>query len=192
MSKLTDSDIDLARTGVVWLAGMPVPVELSGASQAVARLAAPDDFDAPGAHVGQLAFDHAPPGTLVAGGRGRGDVLRAIDRWYRREARSRIGDVLAGESERLGLFPARLSIRDQKTRWGSCSTSGTLSFNWRLVIGPAHALRYVVIHELVHIRHHNHSRAFWSSLDQALPDWKRSAAWLRANERALTAYRPAI
>ena len=54
------------------------------------------------------------------------------------------------------------------------------------------ALRYVVIHELTHIRHHNHSRAFWSALSEALPDWKRSAHWLRANERRLTAYRPRI
>jgi len=64
--------------------------------------------------------------------------------------------------------------------------------SWRLVIGPGHALRYVVIHELIHIRHHNHSRAFWAALTEAMPDWKKSADWLRANERLLTAYRPRI
>jgi predicted metal-dependent hydrolase len=186
MSRLTDSEIDLARPGVVWLGGAAVPVELTGEDRAVARLGRA------GGRAGQLAFSDAPFGTLLTGGRRRSETRAAIDRWYRREARRRIALVTETESERLGLYPAKLSIRDQKTRWGSCSTSGTLSFNWRLVIGPPHALRYVVVHELVHIRHHNHSRAFWQALSDALPGWEGSAAWLRANERLITAYRPAI
>ncbi len=165
-------EMDLQLPGVVWLDGSPVPVRLTGADRAVARL--------------------LPAPVLEVGGRRRKDAAGAIDRWYRREARERIGVVTAAESDRLGLGPERITIRDQKTRWGSCSTSGTLSFNWRLVVGPGHALRYVVIHELVHIRHHNHSRSFWNALTEALPDWKRSADWLRANERSLTAYRPRI
>jgi predicted metal-dependent hydrolase len=132
------------------------------------------------------------PGSLEVGGLRRRQQLEAIDRWYRREARERIAVVARSEADRLDLEPGRITIRDQRTRWGSCSTSGTLSFNWRLVIGPGHALRYVVIHELIHIRHHNHSRTFWNALSEAMPDWKRSAAWLRSNERLLTAYRPAI
>jgi len=164
--------MDLDRPGVVWLDGAAVPVRLTAAERAVARL--------------------LPEPVLQVGGQQRKDVAGAIDRWYRREARDRIGAVTAAESARLGLKPERITIRDQKTRWGSCSTSGTLSFNWRLVVGPGHALRYVVIHELVHIRHHNHSRSFWNALSEALPEWKRSADWLRANERLLTAYRPRI
>lgn len=131
-------------------------------------------------------------GPLLVGGRRKKHSLAAIDRWYRREARERIESEVSLEADRLGLTPGKVSIRDQKTRWGSCSTSGTLSFNWRLVIGPHEALRYVVIHELVHIEHHNHSRAFWSALTEAMPDWKRRAAWLKSNERNLTAYRPRL
>ncbi len=186
MSILTDSVVDLARPGVVWLDGAAIPVERTGEQRAVARLG-----EGSGS-AGQLNFTDPPLGILLAGGRRRSDSLRAIDRWYRREARERIGSVTAAEAERLELFPSKVTIRDQKTRWGSCSTSGTLSFNWRLVIGPGHALRYVVIHELIHIQHHNHSRAFWSALTEALPDWKRSASWLRSNERLLTSYRPSI
>lgn len=131
-------------------------------------------------------------GPLLVGGRRKKQSLAAIDRWYRREARDRIESEVAVEADRLGLSPGKVSIRDQKTRWGSCSTSGTLSFNWRLVIGPNEALRYVVIHELVHIEHHNHSRAYWSALTEAMPEWRRPAAWLKANERLLTAYRPRL
>lgn len=195
MPFLTDSRIDLARPGVVWLEGEAVPVERTGAERAVARLAFTETEKAPViATLFGEECGHAPSmaGTLVTGGKRRKDSLESIDRWYRREARDRIELVVANESVRLGLHPEKVTIRDQKTRWGSCSTSGTLSFNWRLVIGPHHALRYVVIHELVHLEHHNHSRRFWNALAAALPDWKRSAQWLRSNERALTAYRPKI
>jgi len=195
--RLSDSEIDLGRKGVVWLEGAAVAVERTGADRAVARLAARTEDPDPvvvaalfGEEPGGGSSE--PTGTLSVGGKRKKDSLEAIDRWYRRQARDRIEAVVEIESSRLDLHPKKISIRDQKTRWGSCSTSGTLSFNWRLVVGPEHALRYVVIHELVHIEHHNHSRKFWGALTEALPDWKRSALWLRANERALTAYRPRI
>ncbi len=191
MRLLTESEIDLDRPGVVWLDGAAVPVNLTGGDRPVARLV--DGSGPGGGPVMPLAFASGQPlRTLEVGGNRRRDRLSAIDRWYRREARERIGFVTRVEAERLELEPGKVTIRDQKTRWGSCSTSGTLSFNWRLVIGPGHALRYVVIHELIHIRHHNHSRAFWAALAEAMPDWKRSATWLRANERLLTSYKPLL
>ena len=205
--------MDLGRKGVVWLEGRAIQIERTGGDRAVARLAG-GDLDGPpqepdtlmtdsgqtviAAAIGETTgpgpddLEPGQPSTLLAGGRRRKDSLAAIDRWYRRQARERIEAEVTVESTRLGLVPGKISIRDQKTRWGSCSTSGTLSFNWRLVIGPHEALRYVVIHELVHIEHHNHSRAFWSALTAAIPEWKRPAAWLKANERALTAYRPRL
>lgn len=165
--------IQLEGQGVVWVQGVAVPVERTGSDRAVARIS-------------------RNPGHLIVGGRRKQDALAAIDRWYRREARSRIEPVVAAEARRLGLFPERITVRAQRTRWGSCSTSGTLSFNWRLVIGEPEALRYVVIHELVHIEHHNHSRRFWDALTRAMPEWKIWANWLRTNERALLTYRPRI
>jgi hypothetical protein len=201
MCPLPEAGLDLGRRGVIWLEGRPVKVERTGAQRVLARLVPGDPLTSPepavigalfGSLPGETPDSAEPLDTLKTGGSRRKDALAAIDRWYRREARQRIADIVDAESDRLGLFPERVSIRDQKTRWGSCSTSGTLSFNWRLVIGPAHALKYVVVHELVHIRHHDHSRRFWAALGEALPDWKNSADWLRANERALTAYVPKI
>lgn len=164
---------DLSLSGVVWLAGCAIPVELTRSDRAVARLS-------------------PNPGSLLVGGRREADALAAINRWYRREARSRIEPVVAVEGERLGLGASKVRIGNQRTRWGSCSTSGTLSFNWRLVIGEPEALRYVVIHELVHLEHHNHSRRFWNALAGAMPDWEIWATWLRANERALLTWKPAL
>jgi predicted metal-dependent hydrolase len=192
MSRLTDSDIDLSRKGVVWLEGEAIPVEPTGTGRAVAKLVNRNEARVVAAEFGQMVIERHDPGVLSVGGGARKQVLGAIERWYRREARDRIEEVAFIEAERLDLHPEKISIRDQKTRWGSCSTSGTLSFNWRLVIGPEHALRYVVIHELIHIEHHNHSRRFWGALTEALPGWKHSATWLRVNERALTAYRPRL
>lgn len=195
MSGELPGPIDLARPGVVWLGGMAVPVALAHTDRPVARLVPPRR---PGRNrTTALEFGSADrieprPGALSVGGRTRQERLAAIDRWYRREARGRIEAVVAREAERLGLYPTKVTIRDQRTRWGSCSTSGTLSFNWRLVIGPAEALDYVVVHELVHLRHHDHSSRFWTALSDAMPDWRPRAAWLRANERSLTSWSPVV
>ncbi len=172
MRAVTES-LNLNRPGVVWLAGEAIPIELTGAERAVARIS-------------------PNPGHLTVGGVRRTDAMAAIDRWYRREARRRIESVVAVESERLDLHPKKITVRAQRSRWGSCSTSGTLSFNWRLVIGEPEPLRYVVLHELVHIEHHNHSRRFWNALTRAMPGWKEQALWLRNNERALLTWKPAL
>jgi predicted metal-dependent hydrolase len=111
-------------------------------------------------------------------------------RWYRREARRRIGAVAAWECGRLRLRPRSLAIRDQRTRWGSCSSRGALSFNWRLVVAPSPVLRYVVVHELCHLREANHSAAFWSLVADALPGFAGERAWLRRHGHELLAYRP--
>lgn len=163
--------MNLSAPGVVWLEGRPLQIDPTGTGRAIAN---------------------ERGGKLVVGGGGRAQVLSAIDRWYRREARKRIEPLVEVEGRRLGLRASKVRIGNQRTRWGSCSTSGTLSFNWRLVIGRPEALRYVVVHELIHLRHHNHSRAFWSDLGDAFPDFKVETAWLRANERDLLKWKPLI
>ncbi|MEI6666394.1 MAG: SprT family zinc-dependent metalloprotease, partial [Chloroflexota bacterium] len=112
----------------------------------------------------------------------------AIDRWYRREARTRLEEAVARHAEQLGIRYERVTIRDQRTRWGSCSTRGTLSFSWRLVLAPPEVLEYVVVHELLHVREANHSRAFWHLLDVHRPGWKAQAQWLRTHGHELLAY----
>lgn len=73
----------------------------------------------------------------------------------------------------------KIAIRDQKTRWGSCSESGTLSFSWRLMLAPPAVLDYVVVHELCHFENMNHSKDFWQAVENILPDYKERRRWLK-------------
>jgi predicted metal-dependent hydrolase len=132
-------------------------------------------LDAPGVVWIALQPQLAPPGD--------------VERWYREEARRRIAAAIARESPRLGVRPERIGIRDPRTRWGSCSTRGNLSFSWRLVIAPAEVLEYVVVHELCHLRELNHSKRFYRLLDEARPGWRAQSAWLRDFGQELQDYR---
>jgi predicted metal-dependent hydrolase len=118
------------------------------------------------------------------------DPAEAVSRWYRREARRLLEASAERQAASLGLSYARIAVRDQRTRWGSCSTRGTLSFSWRLALAPPEVLDYVVIHELLHLKEHNHSPAFWRLLDVHRPGWRAQAAWLRSHAWELHAYVP--
>jgi predicted metal-dependent hydrolase len=115
--------------------------------------------------------------------------LPALDAWYREQARAELKRVADHEATRLGVTYTRLSIRDQLTRWGSCSKTGALSFNWRLVLAPSAILTYVVVHELCHRIHHDHSAAFWSAVAAARPTFREERTWLAEHGHELLAYR---
>jgi predicted metal-dependent hydrolase len=83
----------------------------------------------------------------------------------------------------IPVFYKRIYIRNQKTIWGSCSARNNLSFNWKLIMMPEHIIDYVVIHELCHLKHMNHSSAFWEMVASYCPDWKERRKWLRSNEK---------
>jgi predicted metal-dependent hydrolase len=83
-----------------------------------------------------------------------------------------------------------VAIRDQKTRWGSCAASGTVSLNWRLLLVPEEVARYVTAHELIHLDVPNHSKAFWRALSAACPDWRAHSEWLRVHGDEIRRYQP--
>jgi predicted metal-dependent hydrolase len=108
-----------------------------------------------------------------------GDPRPALERWYRRRARAEIGPRLDAAVARAGTRYSGLTIRGQRTRWASCSSSGAMSFNWRLLLAPAPVLDYVVEHEVCHLEVMDHSARFWRLLESRVPDWRRHAGWLR-------------
>jgi predicted metal-dependent hydrolase len=94
------------------------------------------------------------------------------------------------EAPRLDVAYRRIRIGDQRTLWGSCSTTGTLSFNWRLVLAPLEVADYVVVHELCHLRVHGHSRRFWALVERHRPQFREHRDWLREHGPELLAFRP--
>jgi predicted metal-dependent hydrolase len=113
------------------------------------------------------------------------DPLPALERWYRRAAKAEIAPRAERAAGAVGGRVAGITIRAQRTRWGSCSPAGMLSFNWRLLLAPAPVLDYVVIHEACHLRVADHSDRFWSLVERHCPDWRSHARWLRRNGSAL-------
>jgi predicted metal-dependent hydrolase len=133
-------------------------------------------------YLGELLRPRREPGRTRA--HRRGDVLLfgdcvQVERWYRRMARIEIEPRLAEAVAALGVSYRSVRIANQRTRWGSCSTTGAMSFNWRLLLAPPEVLDYVVWHEACHLVHMDHSRAFWSLLERWLPDYRLSRRWLR-------------
>lgn len=106
-------------------------------------------------------------------------VRPVIEAWYRRAAATHAAARLAHFAPQVGRTHTRLTIRAQRTRWGSCSARGAISLNWRLIQAPPEIFDYVVVHELCHLLVPNHSARFWSEVARILPDWRRRRAELR-------------
>jgi predicted metal-dependent hydrolase len=113
----------------------------------------------------------------------------SLDKWYREQARVEIERSLAHESRRLKIDYASSTIRDQRTRWGSCSKEGALSFNWRLILAPPAILSYVVVHELCHRVRHDHSPEYWELVAKARPTFAGERQWLGEHGPEVLAYR---
>lgn len=112
-------------------------------------------------------------------------IKRALEALYRRKAREwfeRQADQLAQE---MGVEYDTIEIRNQRTKWGSCSSSGTLGLNWRLMMAPPMIGKYIIIHELAHLREQNHSEEFWLFVAEHDPEYKNHAQWLQQNSTQL-------
>jgi predicted metal-dependent hydrolase len=115
----------------------------------------------------------------------RNELREALEAWFRRQARLEVAPRLDAAVARAGRSYERLQIRAQRTRWASCSTSGAMSFNWRLLLAPAEILDYVVEHEVAHLDVQDHSSRFWRLLASRCPAWREHEAWLRRHGHSL-------
>lgn len=125
----------------------------------------------------------ATNGTSISGNQlGAGSIFftEAEIAGLKKQAKAVIPKMAAELAAEMGVHYSRISIRAQKTRWGSCSTSGTISFNCMLMLVPENLRRYVVVHELCHIRHMNHSQAFWREVERYHPTYREDRKALRA------------
>lgn len=121
----------------------------------------------------------------IAGKAGATRPALLLENWLKAEAKATIRVSLEAILPRIDQSPVPLSVRDQKTRWGSCSTSRRLSFNWRLIMAPPPSLHYVVVHEASHLIHHDHSKDFWGLVEELMPDFRPHQDWLKHHQKAL-------
>ena len=105
----------------------------------------------------------------------------AFTAWYQRQARAFFAERLRLQAARLGLQPAAMRISSARTRWGSCSSHGSISITWRLIMAPVEVIDYVVIHECIHLVVKNHSKAFWQRVAAASPAYLVVRRWLHEN-----------
>lgn len=155
---------------VILMRGEPVRIEVVRESERLSRLRVEEK---PGRLVVRVPQDARMP------------LRQLVTPWLKAQARGVIDDTVRHHAARMGVSYKSISIRDQRTRWGSCSSQGALSFNWRLIMAPPAVLEYVVIHELAHRKQQNHSKAFWQVVAQHYPEYQQARAWLRTNASLL-------
>ena len=108
--------------------------------------------------------------------------------FLKHEARAALAEAVDRHAATLAVTPARLTLRDTRSRWGSCTTKGDLMFSWRLVMAPPEVLDYVAAHEVAHLEHMNHSARFWALTKRLFPETDRAEAWLKQHGRDLHRY----
>lgn len=112
-------------------------------------------------------------------------VVDQLSDWYREHASVRLKEKARSFAQLMGVTPSFIGIKGYKSRLGTCHADGRVYFNWRIIMAPHAVVDYIVVHELSHLVHHDHSKNFWKCVARVLPDYVERKAWLRANGRGL-------
>jgi predicted metal-dependent hydrolase len=107
-------------------------------------------------------------------------IRNALVRWYRLQAQERFDEKVTRYARVIGVAPVSVGIKTFKSRWGSCTAKGEILFHWKVILAPHRIVDYVVVHELCHLKHHDHSAAFWQSVGRVMPDYLECKEWLKA------------
>ena len=111
-------------------------------------------------------------------------IRSLLEHWYRSLAEKRLGEKTVRLAGVIGVNPASVTVKNYKSRWGSCSAKGDISYNWRIILAPHSIVDYVVVHELCHMLEHNHSSKYWKHVERHVPNWRECRQWLKHNELA--------
>ena len=109
------------------------------------------------------------------------EVKRLLIEWYQVHAEQKLLEKVKLFAPIIGVEPKSVVVKSYKSRWGSCSSRGDISFNWKIIAAPHRIVDYVVIHELCHLLEHNHSPKYWKYVEKHIPDWKACRNWLKKN-----------
>jgi predicted metal-dependent hydrolase len=114
-----------------------------------------------------------------------GFLRTALEQWYFSKALEKLKEKTKRYSEILSVKPISVSIKEYKSRWGSCSTNGEVTYNWRIIIAPHHIVDYIVVHELCHLLEHNHGPKYWKHVESVVPDYRICREWLKTHGQTL-------
>jgi predicted metal-dependent hydrolase len=112
-------------------------------------------------------------------------IKEALIRWMKKQTKQQVEQLVESHAAKQQLFPRTITIKTQKSRWGSCGIYNDININWLLIMAPKEVLEYVVVHELCHIKVKNHSSQFWSLVGEHLPDYQNRRNWLKKQGRSL-------
>jgi len=157
---------------VIPLRGVPHEIRHGGRLRGLVRLAPPASADT---------------GIIEIAGE-VSHLARRCREWLKGQAKKDLTAASEAYAQAMGVSFRKITIRDQTSRWGSCSTTGQLSFSWRLILAPPFVLDYVAAHEVAHLKHMNHGVRFWGLVKRHCPEVERARAWMRANGRQLHSY----
>jgi predicted metal-dependent hydrolase len=122
----------------------------------------------------------------MQGKRASGFIKEQFIAWYRSRAEDKILERAQGYAQLIGKQPSRILIRGQGKRWGSCSNSDILRFNWKIIMTPLSVLDYVIVHELCHLINKDHSDKYWNTVGSIIPDYRKKRQWLKNHSRLLS------
>ena len=112
----------------------------------------------------------------------RDKIKKELELFYRSFSEKILKEKTLIESKKMNLKVEKIKVRSYKNRWGSCSSNGDISYNWKLIMAPEKIINYVIIHELCHLIHFNHSRDYWKEVSKKLPNYRESKEWLKSNQ----------
>lgn len=107
------------------------------------------------------------------------NLKKAMEKWYRKEAKKIIDKRVNFYIPKIEKEPNQVKIKEQKKKWGSCTSKGNIYFNWRTIMAPSNVIDYIVVHELCHLVYPGHSKNFWGKVESLLPDYKKRRKWLQ-------------
>lgn len=108
-------------------------------------------------------------------------VQSLLSDWYRLHAFRYLQERTDKIGNTIGVLPSSVSVKNYKSRWGSCSSNGVIDYNWKIIQAPKKVIDYVIVHELCHLIEHNHSPRYWSHVEKFIPTWRESRDWLKEN-----------
>lgn len=112
-------------------------------------------------------------------------IRNALVRWYKRQAEQKLNQKVKRFASQIGVKPTDMRVRSFASRWGNCTSKGRIEFNWRVMLAPSSCVDYVAVHELCHLKHHDHSKRFWKEVERILPGYEAHKTWLKEHVHLL-------